>query len=154
MARAAVRAGAVRPVDQVPARLSPRMVLRQLRAAEGWLDRPTVGAAEIRSAAEMAAKAAANLELMVGRLAAEDAEGHRRHAVRQAKLTKDVRGYRRAPATMPGYHLGRPSPVKGRKFEPTPPNVNDVLPWRSTRGTAVPELTQSNSLNTYRKDPS
>ena len=39
----------------------------------------------------------------------------------------DVTGRRRSPATIPGYHLGRIPPNKGRRYPPDPPRVEEIV---------------------------
>jgi hypothetical protein len=38
----------------------------------------------------------------------------------------DVAGHRRSPATMPGYHRGRPPRNKGEHYPADPPTVDEV----------------------------
>lgn len=39
----------------------------------------------------------------------------------------DCRGQRRSPATLPGFHIGRPSPNRGRRFPADPPKVEEII---------------------------
>lgn len=39
----------------------------------------------------------------------------------------DCRGQRRSPATLPGFHAGRPSPNKGRRYPADPPKVEEIV---------------------------
>ena len=39
----------------------------------------------------------------------------------------DVAGRRRSPATMPGYHAGRPSRNKGMHYPADPPTVDEIV---------------------------
>jgi hypothetical protein len=39
----------------------------------------------------------------------------------------DVAGHRRSPATMPGYHRGRPPPNKGEQYPADPPTVEEIV---------------------------
>jgi len=39
----------------------------------------------------------------------------------------DVAGHRRSPATMPGYHRGRPPRNKGEQYPADPPTVEEVI---------------------------
>src|SRR5436305_1729061 len=42
----------------------------------------------------------------------------------------DVAGHRRSPATMPGYHQGRPPRNKGEQFPADPPTVDEIIARR------------------------
>ena len=45
----------------------------------------------------------------------------------------DATGHRRSPATMPGYHRGRPPRNKGEQYPPDPPTVEEIrarIAWR------------------------
>ncbi len=46
----------------------------------------------------------------------------------------DVAGHRRSPATMPGYHLGRPPRNKGEQYPADPPTVEEIVAVMSTVG--------------------
>ena len=49
-------------------------------------------------------------------------------------LTLDVAGRRRSPATMPGYHAGRPPRKKGMQYPADPPTVDEIVTvMRNTR---------------------
>lgn len=39
----------------------------------------------------------------------------------------DARGYKRAPATLPGHNAGRPPRNKGRRYPPSPPAVEEIV---------------------------
>jgi len=39
----------------------------------------------------------------------------------------DCTGRRRSPATLPGYHQGRPPRNKGLRFSPDPPTVEEIV---------------------------
>jgi hypothetical protein len=39
----------------------------------------------------------------------------------------DCAGRRRSPATLPGYHRGRPPRNKGRHYPPEPPTVEEII---------------------------
>ena len=39
----------------------------------------------------------------------------------------DVAGHRRSPATMPGYHRGRPPRNKGEEYPADPPTVEEIV---------------------------
>jgi len=39
----------------------------------------------------------------------------------------DAAGRRRSPATMPGYHAGRPPRNKGRVYPADPPTVEEII---------------------------
>ena len=39
----------------------------------------------------------------------------------------DRAGRRRSPATMPGYHTGRPPANKGRRYPADPPRVEEIV---------------------------
>jgi hypothetical protein len=39
----------------------------------------------------------------------------------------DVAGHRRSPATMPGYHRGRPPRNKGEHYPADPPTVEEIV---------------------------
>jgi hypothetical protein len=39
----------------------------------------------------------------------------------------DAAGHRRLPATMPGYHQGRPPPNKGLRYPADPPTVDEIV---------------------------
>ena len=46
----------------------------------------------------------------------------------------DVAGYRRSPATMPGYHHGRPPRNKGQQYPADPPTVEEIVAVMRTVG--------------------
>jgi integrase len=39
----------------------------------------------------------------------------------------DVAGHRRSPATLPGYHRGRPPRNKGEQYPADPPTVEEII---------------------------
>src|SRR5271167_3582258 len=46
----------------------------------------------------------------------------------------DAAGHRRSPATMPGYHRGRPPRNKGEEYPPDPPTVEEIVAVMRTVG--------------------
>jgi hypothetical protein len=46
----------------------------------------------------------------------------------------DAAGHRRPPATMPGYHRGRPPRNKGEQYPPDPPTVEEIVAVMRTAG--------------------
>jgi integrase len=46
----------------------------------------------------------------------------------------DVAGHRRSPATMPGYHRGRPPRNKGEQYPADPPTVDEIIAVMRTVG--------------------
>lgn len=44
----------------------------------------------------------------------------------------DVAGRRRSPATMPGYHAGRPPRNKGMRYPADPPTIDETSPSCAT----------------------
>jgi len=46
----------------------------------------------------------------------------------------DVAGHRRSPATMPGYHRGRPPRNKGEQYAADPPTVEEIVAVMRTIG--------------------
>ena len=46
----------------------------------------------------------------------------------------DVAGHRRSPATVPGYHRGRPPRNKGEQYPADPPTVEEIVAVMSTVG--------------------
>jgi hypothetical protein len=46
----------------------------------------------------------------------------------------DVAGHRRSPATMPGYHRGRPPRNKGELYPADPPTVEEIVAVMRTVG--------------------
>ena len=44
-----------------------------------------------------------------------------------ASTVLDSAGRRRSPATMPGYHAGRPPRNKGRRYPADPPTVEEIV---------------------------
>src|SRR5689334_11147026 len=46
----------------------------------------------------------------------------------------DCAGRRRSPATLPGYHAGRPPRNKGRRYPPDPPTVEEIIAVMRTAG--------------------
>src|SRR5437588_10135624 len=46
----------------------------------------------------------------------------------------DAAGHRRSPATMPGYHRGRPPRNKGERYPADPPTVEEIVAVMRTVG--------------------
>ena len=46
----------------------------------------------------------------------------------------DAAGRRRSPATMPGFHAGRPPRNKGLRYPPDPPSVEEIIAVMRTAG--------------------
>jgi 5,10-methenyltetrahydromethanopterin hydrogenase len=46
----------------------------------------------------------------------------------------DAAGHRRSPATMPGYHRGRPPRNKGEQYPADPPAVEEIVAVMHTIG--------------------
>ncbi len=42
-------------------------------------------------------------------------------------VVTDAAGHRRSPATMPGYHRGRPLRSKGEQYPADPPTVEEIV---------------------------
>ena len=49
----------------------------------------------------------------------------------------DAAGRRRSPATMPGYHAGRPPGNKGMRYPADPPTVDEIVAVMATRAMTV-----------------
>lgn len=49
-------------------------------------------------------------------------------------LQLDCAGRRRSPATLPGYHRGRPPRNKGLRYPPDPPTVDEIVAVMSAAG--------------------
>ena len=47
----------------------------------------------------------------------------------------DAAGRRRSPATMPGFHSGRPPRNKGRRYPADPPTVEEIVAVMRRAGT-------------------
>jgi len=47
----------------------------------------------------------------------------------------DAAGRRRSPATMPGFHSGRPPRNKGRRYPADPPQVEEIVAVMRQAGT-------------------
>jgi hypothetical protein len=39
----------------------------------------------------------------------------------------DAAGHRRSPATLPGYHVGRPPRNKGLRYPADPPTIDEIV---------------------------
>ena len=52
----------------------------------------------------------------------------------QSTMLLDVAGHRRSPATMPGYHRGRPPRNKGEQYPADPPTVEEIVAVMRTIG--------------------
>ncbi len=46
----------------------------------------------------------------------------------------DVAGHRRSPATIPGYHRGRPPRNKGEQYPADPPTVEEIVAVMNAAG--------------------
>ena len=53
-----------------------------------------------------------------------------------AEVLLDAAGRRRSPATMPGFHVGRPPRNKGRRYPADPPSVEEIVPVMRAPGDA------------------
>jgi integrase len=49
----------------------------------------------------------------------------------------DAAGRRRSPATMPGFHCGRPPRNKGRRYPADPPTVEEIVAVMRQAGTTA-----------------
>lgn len=49
----------------------------------------------------------------------------------------DAAGRRRSPATMPGYHRGRPPRNKGLRYPADPPSVEEIIAVMRTAGERI-----------------
>ena len=49
-------------------------------------------------------------------------------------LQLNAAGHRRSPATMPGYHRGRPPSNKGEQYPADPPTVEEIVAVMRTVG--------------------
>jgi hypothetical protein len=54
------------------------------------------------------------------------------------ELLLDAAGRRRSPATMPGFHAGRPPRNKGQRYPADPPTVEEIVAVMRTAGDARP----------------
>jgi site-specific recombinase XerD len=54
-----------------------------------------------------------------------------------SSLQLDCAGRRRSPATLPGYHRGRPPRNKGLRYPPDPPTVDEIVAVMSAAGESV-----------------
>jgi hypothetical protein len=69
----------------------------------------------------------------------------------------DVAGHRSSPATMPGYHRGRPPRNKGEQYPADPPTVEEIVavmrsetaPWCI----GFPEPIRNEALEMARRSP-
>ena len=52
----------------------------------------------------------------------------------------DCAGRRRSPATMPGYHRGRPPHNKGLRYPPDPPSVEEIIALMRAAGDDIEGL--------------
>lgn len=55
----------------------------------------------------------------------------------------DAAGHRRSPATLPGYHQGRPPRNKGEEYPADPPTVEEIIAVMRTIGDRAPAPHQS-----------
>ena len=53
----------------------------------------------------------------------------------------DAAGHRRAPATRPGYHRGRPPRNKGELYPAAPPTVEEIVAVMRMIGDRAPKAT-------------
>ena len=51
-----------------------------------------------------------------------------------SELMLDAAGRRRSPATMPGFHAGRPPRNKGHRYPADPPTVEQIVAVMRTAG--------------------
>ena len=51
-----------------------------------------------------------------------------------SEVLLDAAGRRRSPATMPGFHAGRPPRDKGRRYPADPPTVEEIVAVMRTAG--------------------
>jgi hypothetical protein len=51
-----------------------------------------------------------------------------------SELLLDRAGRRRSPATMPGFHVGRPPRNKGLRYPADPPTVEEIVAVMRTAG--------------------
>ena len=64
----------------------------------------------------------------------------------------DAAGHRRSPATMPGYHRGRPPRNKGEQYPADPPTVEEIVAvMRTAGGDAHGERLRALIVLLYRK---
>ncbi len=49
-------------------------------------------------------------------------------------IALDAAGHRRSPATMPGYHQGRPPRNKGLRYPVDPPTIEEIVAVMHTAG--------------------
>ena len=52
----------------------------------------------------------------------------------------DAAGRRRSPATLPGYHAGRPPRNKGQLYPADPPTVDEIVAVMAPRRQRTPRL--------------
>ena len=52
-----------------------------------------------------------------------------------SELLLDRAGRRRSPATMPGFHAGRPPRNKGLRYPADPPKIEEIISVMRTAGT-------------------
>src|SRR3954453_17823830 len=57
-----------------------------------------------------------------------------------AMALQDAAGRRRSPATMPGYHVGRPPRNKGVRYPADPPTVEEIISVMRQAGTTTQGL--------------
>ena len=55
----------------------------------------------------------------------------------QSSMLFDAAGRRRSPATMPGFHAGRPPRNRGRRYPADPPNVEEIVAVMREAGVSV-----------------
>ena len=54
------------------------------------------------------------------------------------ELLLDAAGRRRPPATLPGFHAGRPPRNKGLRYPADPPSVEEIVAVMRIAGASVP----------------
>src|SRR3954464_2718150 len=54
-----------------------------------------------------------------------------------SEVLLDAAGRRRSPATMPGFHAGRPPRNKGMRYPADPPTVEEIVAVMRTAGDAL-----------------
>ena len=65
------------------------------------------------------------LAVMAGRTMARSLSSVKEGVMESVLL--DAAGRRRSPATMPGFHAGRPPRNKGLRYPPDPPSVEEII---------------------------
>ena len=65
----------------------------------------------------------------------------------------DAAGRRRSPATLPGYHAGRPPRNKGMRYPADPPTVDEIVAVMATPATIVTALACGRRSSCLRPTP-